>query len=307
MLSSFSYLALSKKYVRPSFEDSSKFEIVNGRHPVIENLLPATEKFIPNNLYMDINKSQIHLITGPNMAGKSTFLRQTGIIVLLAQIGCFVPADSALIGIVDRLFTRVGASDNLAGGESTFLVEMNEAANILNNASSRSLILFDEIGRGTATFDGLSIAWAIVEYLHNTKDISSRTLFATHYHELSVLEDKLDRLKNFHVQVREHDDQIVFLRKIVEGSGDKSYGIQVAKMAGLPNIIINRANEILKHKFENNDEIFETLADSKLIIDSPRREELNLLADEIKAININEITPIEALKILNDLKKKYNS
>ena len=307
VLSSFSYLALSKKYVRPSFEDSSKFEIVNGRHPVIENLLPATEKFIPNNLYMDINKSQIHLITGPNMAGKSTFLRQTGIIVLLAQIGCFVPADSALIGIVDRLFTRVGASDNLAGGESTFLVEMNEAANILNNASSRSLILFDEIGRGTATFDGLSIAWAIVEYLHNTKDISSRTLFATHYHELSVLEDKLDRLKNFHVQVREHNDQIIFLRKIVEGSGDKSYGIQVAKMAGLPDIIINRASEILKHKFENNDEIFETLADSKLIIDSPRREELNLLADEIKAININEITPIEALKILNDLKKKYNS
>ncbi len=256
---------------------------------------------------MDINKSQIHLITGPNMAGKSTFLRQTGIIVLLAQIGCFVPAYSALIGIVDRLFTRVGASDKLAGGESTFLVEMNEASNILNNASSRSLILFDEIGRGTATFDGLSIAWAIVEYLHNTEDISARTLFATHYHELSVLEDKLDRLKNFHVQVREHDDQIVFLRKIVEGSGDKSYGIQVAKMAGLPNIIINRANEILKHKFENNDEIFETLADSKLIIDSPRREELNFLADEIKAISINEITPIEALKILNDLKKKYNS
>ena len=307
VLSSFSYLALSKKYVRPSFEDSSKFEIVNGRHPVIENLLPATEKFIPNNLYMDINKSQIHLITGPNMAGKSTFLRQTGIIVLLAQIGCFVPADSALIGIVDRLFTRVGASDNLAGGESTFLVEMNEASNILNNASSRSLILFDEIGRGTATFDGLSIAWAIVEYLHNTKDISSRTLFATHYHELSVLEDKLDRLKNFHVQVREHDDQIVFLRKIVEGSGDKSYGIQVAKMAGLPNIIINRANEILKHKFENNDEIFETLADTKLLIDNPEKDEFNLLADEIKAINIDEITPIEALKILNDLKKKYNS
>ena len=307
VLSSFSYLALSKKYVRPFFEDSSKFDIVNGRHPVIENLLPATEKFIPNNLYMDIKKSQIHLITGPNMAGKSTFLRQTGIIVLLAQIGCFVPADSALIGIVDRLFTRVGASDNLAGGESTFLVEMNEAANILNNASSRSLILFDEIGRGTATFDGLSIAWAIVEYLHNTKDISARTLFATHYHELSVLEDKLDRLKNFHVQVREHNDQIIFLRKIVEGSGDKSYGIQVAKMAGLPDIIINRASEILKHKFENNDEIFETLADTKLLIDNPEKDEFNLLVDEIQAINIDEITPIEALKILNDIKKKYNS
>ncbi|MED5553779.1 MAG: DNA mismatch repair protein MutS, partial [Candidatus Neomarinimicrobiota bacterium] len=307
VLSSFSYLALSKKYVRPSFEDSSKFEIVNGRHPVIENLSPATVKFIPNNLYMDIKKSQIHLITGPNMAGKSTFLRQTGIIVLLAQIGCFVPADSALIGIVDRLFTRVGASDNLAGGESTFLVEMNEAANILNNASSRSLILFDEIGRGTATFDGLSIAWAIVEYLHNIKDISARTLFATHYHELSVLEDKLDRLKNFHVQVREHDDQIIFLRKIVEGSGDKSYGIQVAKMAGLPDIIINRASEILKHKFENNDEIFETLADTKLLIDNPEKDEFNLLVDEIQAINIDEITPIKALKILNDIKKKYNS
>ena len=307
VLSSFSYLALSKKYVRPFFEDSSKFDIVNGRHPVIENLLPATEKFIPNNLYMDIKKSQIHLITGPNMAGKSTFLRQTGIIVLLAQIGWFVPADSALIGIVDRLFTRVGASDNLAGGESTFLVEMNDAANILNNASSRSLILFDEIGRGTATFDGLSIAWAIVEYLHNTKDISARTLFATHYHELSVLEDKLDRLKNFHVLVREHNDQIIFLRKIVEGSGDKSYGIQVAKMAGLPDIIINRASEILKHKFENNDEIFETLADTKLLIDNPEKDEFNLLVDEIQAINIDEITPIEALKILNDIKKKYNS
>ena len=306
LLSSFSYLALSKNYVRPFFEDNPKLEIINGRHPVIENLLPVTEKFIPNDLNMDIETSQIHLITGPNMAGKSTFLRQTGIIILLAQIGSFVPASSAKIGIVDRLFTRVGASDNLAGGESSVLVEMNEAANILNNASSKSLILFDEIGRGTATFDGLSIAWAIVEYLHNNTNISARTLFATHYHELSVLEDKLDRLNNFHVQVREHGDQIIFLRKIVKGSGDKSYGIQVAKMAGLPNSIIQRAKEILIHKFENNDEIIETLINDNLLKDESQNNNLNFLADEINAINIDEITPMEALRILNDIKKKYS-
>ena len=292
--------------MRPSFEDNPKLEIINGRRPVIENLLPVTEKFIPNDLNMNIETSQIHLITGPNMAGKSTFLRQTGIIILLAQIGSFVPAGSAKIGIGDRLFTRVGASDNLAGGESTFLVEMNEAANILNNASSKSLILFDEIGRGTATFDGLSIAWAIVEYLHNNKNIPARTLFATHYHELSVLEDKLDRLNNFHVQVREHGDQIIFLRKIVKGSGDKSYGIQVAKMAGLPNSIIQRAKEILIHKFENNDEIIETLINDNLIKDESQNNNLNFLADEINAINIDEITPMEALRILNDIKKKYS-
>ena len=307
VLSSFSYLALSKNYIRPSLDENSTLKIISGRHPVIEDLLPATEKFIPNDLDMDIQKSQIHLITGPNMAGKSTFLRQTGIIVLLAQIGSFVPAKSAKIGLVDRLFTRVGASDNLAGGESTFLVEMNEAANILNNASSSSLILFDEVGRGTATFDGLSIAWAIVEYLHDTENISARTLFATHYHELSILENKLNRLKNFHVEVREHNDQIVFLRKIVEGSGDKSYGIQVAKMAGLPNSIITRAKEILTQKFENNDELIETLIDRNPIIGIKINDDLNLLIDEIQDLNIDEITPIEALKILNDIKKKYSN
>lgn len=306
LLSSFSYLAISKKYVRPSLLNSPKLEIINGRHAVIETLLPATEKFIPNDLSMDIEKSQIHLITGPNMAGKSTFLRQTGIIILLAQIGSFVPADSAKIGIVDRLFTRVGASDNLAGGESTFLVEMNEAANILNNASCHSLILFDEIGRGTATFDGLSIAWAIVEYLHNNKNISARTLFATHYHELAVLEDQLSCLENFHVKVREHADQIIFLRKIVKGSGDKSYGIQVAKMAGLPNSIIQRAKEILMHKFENNNEIIETLIDKNLLKDESQNNNLNFLADEISSVIVDEITPIEALRILNDIKKKYS-
>ena len=307
LLSSFSYLALSKNYIRPSLEKKSTLDIIGGRHPVIEDLLPATEKFIPNNLNMDIQKSQIHLITGPNMAGKSTFLRQTGIIVLLAQIGSFVPAKSAKIGLVDRLFTRVGASDNLAGGESTFLVEMNEAANILNNASSSSLILFDEVGRGTATFDGLSIAWAIVEHLHDTETISARTLFATHYHELSSLENKLNRLKNFHVEVKEHGDQIIFLRKIVEGPGDKSYGIQVAKMAGLPNSIINRAKEILTQKFENNDDLIETLIDNKTIIDNKINDELYLLIEEIQSLSIDEITPIEALKILDDIKKKYSN
>jgi len=306
VLSSFSYLALSKKYTRPSFSKNGKLEIINGRHPVIESLLPPTEKFIPNDLSMDIQHSQIHLITGPNMAGKSTYLRQTGIIVLLAQIGCFVPADSALIGIVDKLFTRVGASDNLAGGESTFLVEMNEAANIINNATSRSLILFDEVGRGTATFDGLSIAWAIVEYLHNTNNISARTLFATHYHELSVLEDQLLRLKNYHIAVKEHNDKIIFLRKIIEGSGDKSYGIQVAKMAGLPISIVNRAKEVLKQKFENNNQIFETLIDSNIKNNVNEDNDIKLFIDELKELNTDEITPIEALRILNDIKTKYN-
>ncbi|OUW80162.1 MAG: DNA mismatch repair protein MutS [bacterium TMED217] len=307
VMSSFSYLALSKNYIRPSLEEDSTLDIINGRHPVIEDLLPPTEKFIPNDLKMNIKTSQIHLITGPNMAGKSTFLRQTAIIVLLAQIGSFVPAKSAKIGIVDRLFTRVGASDNLAGGESTFLVEMNEAANILNNVSSSSLVLFDEVGRGTATFDGLSIAWAIVEHLHETENIAARTLFATHYHELSILENKLDRLNNFHVEVREHKDQIVFLRKIIKGSGDKSYGIQVAKMAGLPNSIIKRAKEILSQKFENNDELIETLIDDEPIIDNKIKDNFNLLIKEIQDIRIDEITPIEALTILNDIKKKYSN
>ena len=307
VLSSFSYLAISKKYTRPSFSKNGKLEIINGRHPVIENLLPPTEKFIPNDLSMDIQHSQIHLITGPNMAGKSTYLRQTGIIVLLAQIGCFVPADSATVGIVDKLFTRVGASDNLAGGESTFLVEMNEAANIINNATNRSLILFDEVGRGTATFDGLSIAWAIVEHLHNTDNIRARTLFATHYHELSVLEDKLLRLKNYHIAVEEYNDKIIFLRKIMEGSGNKSYGIQVAKMAGLPISIVKRAYEILKQKFENNNQIFETLAESSTTNDANDYIHQKIFMDEIKELNTDEITPIEALRILNDIKTKYNS
>lgn len=308
VLSSFAYLAILKNYTRPNINEKSVLKIINGRHPVIEDLLPATQKFIANDLSMDIKTSQIHLITGPNMAGKSTFLRQTGIIVLLAQIGSYVPAESAEVGIVDKLFTRVGASDNLAGGESTFLVEMNEAANILNNATERSLILFDEVGRGTATFDGLSIAWAIVEYLHEDDSINARTLFATHYHELSVLEDKLKRLQNFHVEVKEYDDKIIFLRKIIRGSGDKSYGIQVAKMAGLPPSVVSRAKEILIHKFDKNDQLIDNLVrdnegfSKHLDLD---RDVLKI-KNEIEALDLNQITPIEALSILNDIKKKYN-
>ena len=308
VLSSFAYLAILKNYTRPNINEKSVLKIINGRHPVIEDLLPATQKFIANDLSMDIKTSQIHLITGPNMAGKSTFLRQTGIIVLLAQIGSYVPAESAEVGIVDKLFTRVGASDNLAGGESTFLVEMNEAANILNNATERSLILFDEVGRGTATFDGLSIAWAIVEYLHEDDSINARTLFATHYHELSVLEDKLKRLQNFHVEVKEYDDKIIFLRKIISGSGDKSYGIQVAKMAGLPPSVVSRAKEILIHKFDKNDQLTDNLVrdnegfSKHLDLD---RDVLKM-KNEIEALDLNQITPIEALSILNDIKKKYN-
>lgn len=308
VLSSFAYLAILKNYTRPNINEKSVLKIINGRHPVIEDLLPATQKFIANDLSMDIKTSQIHLITGPNMAGKSTFLRQTGIIVLLAQIGSYVPAESAEVGIVDKLFTRVGASDNLAGGESTFLVEMNEAANILNNATERSLILFDEVGRGTATFDGLSIAWAIVEYLHEDDSINARTLFATHYHELSVLEDKLKRLQNFHVEVKEYDDKIIFLRKIIRGSGDKSYGIQVAKMAGLPPSVVSRAKEILIHKFDKNDQLTDNLVrdnegfSKHLDLD---RDVLKM-KNEIEALDLNQITPIEALSILNDIKKKYN-
>ena len=308
VLSSFAYLAILKNYTRPNINEKSVLKIINGRHPVIEDLLPATQKFIANDLSMDIKTSQIHLITGPNMAGKSTFLRQTGIIVLLAQIGSYVPAESAEVGIVDKLFTRVGASDNLAGGESTFLVEMNEAANILNNATERSLILFDEVGRGTATFDGLSIAWAIVEYLHEDDSINARTLFATHYHELSVLEDKLKRLQNFHVEVKEYDDKIIFLRKIISGSGDKSYGIQVAKMAGLPPSVVSRAKEILIHKFDKNDQLTDNLVrdnegfSKHLDLD---RDALKM-KNEIEALDLNQITPIEALSILNDIKKKYN-
>lgn len=244
-LQSFAEVSYRNQYARPVVNESDRLVIRKGRHPVVEQSLPAEEPFIPNDLQLDNRENQILIITGPNMAGKSMILRQTGLIVLMAQIGCFVPAESAEIGIVDKIFTRVGASDNLAAGESTFLVEMNEAANILNNATPRSLILLDEVGRGTSTFDGLSIAWSLAEYLHNQPAVAAKTLFATHYHELNELENLYERIRNYNVQVKEHDGKVIFLRKLVRGGADHSYGIQVAGMAGLPAVVIERAREIL--------------------------------------------------------------
>ena len=254
VLLTFAHLAIQNRYIKPRLSDSPYLKITDSRHPVVEQLLPSSEHFISNSIDLNTTTNQIHLITGPNMAGKSTYLRQIGLIVLMAQIGSFVPAKEAEIGIVDHLFTRVGASDNLAGGESTFLVEMIEASNIVHNATPKSLILLDEIGRGTATFDGLSLAWSITEYLHNNESVAARTLFATHYHELTKLDKTLERLENYHASVKESEDEIIFLKKILPGPGNKSYGIHVAKMAGLPQIILDRANEILLHHIKNSKE-----------------------------------------------------
>ena len=306
VLSNFAWVSISNKYTRPIFTKAGTIKIKAGRHPVVEQLLPATERFIPNDLSMNTEKSQIHLITGPNMAGKSTYLRQVGLIVLMAQIGCFVPAESAEIGIVDKLFTRVGASDNLAGGESTFLVEMNEAANILNNATEKSLILLDEIGRGTATYDGLSLAWAITEYLHQKKEVAARTLFATHYHELTDLENTLERLENHHIAVKEFGDKIVFLRQIMPGPGDKSYGIYVAQMAGLPNQVISRAKEILNFHLTNHPTDVKgenTVVENQISLFAAQESELK---KDLSNLDIMQISPLEAIKKLDELKKKHD-
>lgn len=307
VFTSFAHNAIENNYVKPEISIKPILNITGGRHPVVEKLLPITEKFIANDLNIDSNINQIHLLTGPNMAGKSTYLRQIGLITLLAHIGSFVPAKKAIIGIIDRLFTRVGASDNLAGGESTFLVEMNEASNILNNATNKSLILLDEIGRGTSTYDGLSLAWAIVEYLHESKGLSSRTIFATHYHELTDLEKTLERLENHHVEVKEHKDKIIFLRSIAKGICDKSYGINVAKMAGLPKSVIKRAKQILNYhlsqsKFKKSDGFKLNLEQVEIF-----EEKDNLIKEKILGIDINSLTPIEALVLLEDLKKTYDS
>ncbi|MDP6500249.1 MAG: DNA mismatch repair protein MutS [Candidatus Marinimicrobia bacterium] len=305
VLSTFSHLSIQKKYCKPSLVADAVLDIKDGRHPVVENLLPASDRFVGNDLKMNVNKSQIHLITGPNMAGKSTYLRQVGLIVLMAQVGCYVPAKKATIGIVDRLFTRVGASDNLAGGESTFLVEMIEAANILNNATAHSLILLDEIGRGTATFDGLSLAWSITEYLHNRDNVAARTLFATHYHELTELEHSLDRLENHHAAVKEFGDEIVFLKKIMSGPGDRSYGIHVAQMAGLPTSVISRAKDILSHHLESSDQ-------SGTSVSPPASKQISMFEQQeakfkkdLDEMDVNSMTPIQALQKLDELKKKH--
>ncbi|HEM48643.1 MAG TPA: DNA mismatch repair protein MutS, partial [Caldithrix sp.] len=305
--------AFENNYIRPVINNNTRLEIIAGRHPVVEKNLDPGEDFIANNVNLNPDGEQIWIITGPNMAGKSTFLRQVGLIVLMAQIGSFVPAEKAIIGIVDRIFTRVGASDQLALGESTFLVEMNETANILNNATERSLILLDEIGRGTSTFDGLSIAWAVAEYIHNDSKLKSKTLFATHYHELTELALLYPRVKNYNVSVEEWEDQVVFLRKIIPGGTDNSYGIYVAQMAGLPSALIERAREILSN-LESN----ELTPHSKKPRLAQRRtgrqvdqNQLSLFPDmaatkvksELESININEMTPLQALKKLDELKE----
>ena len=300
-------VALSHRWTKPELVEEPTIKLIESRHPVVESLLPVGEKFIANDLTLEASSDQILLITGPNMAGKSTYLRQIGLTVLLAQCGSFVPAQKARIGIVDRLFTRVGASDNLAGGESTFMVEMTEAANILNNATPRSLILFDEIGRGTATYDGLSLAWAITEYLHNTPEAASRTVFATHYHELTELETMLERGVNYNVAGKEFGDHIVFLRKIVPGPCDKSYGIHVALMAGLPQKVIGRASEILtgliQHRTPEKTETTHA-AESKDQLDFFSKKESEF-SKTLAQLDVNQMTPLEALKKLDELKSKY--
>ncbi len=307
---SFAETAEEYNYVKPKLSDSDEIFIRSGRHPVVERILPPTENFVPNDCRLNNTEEQIIILTGPNMAGKSVYLRQIGLLVLLAQTGSFIPAEEAEIGIVDRIYTRVGASDNISAGESTFLVEMQEAANILNNATNRSLILLDEIGRGTSTFDGISIAWALTEYLHENPKVAAKTLFATHYHELNEMAEIFPRIKNMRVEVKEYGEKVVFLHKVSEGSADHSYGIQVAQMAGLPIFVTNRAKEILNN-LEGKELTPYEVKKSKIAKFKQDKDQLNLfefqddkLRKEISDIPIDAITPIEALNKLNELKKK---
>lgn len=312
-LLSFANVAKENNYIRPVIEDSDVLDIRQGRHPVIEKQLPIGEKYITNDVMLDNATQQIIIITGPNMAGKSALLRQTALITLLAQIGSFVPAESAHIGLVDKIFTRVGASDNISVGESTFMVEMNEASDILNNVSSRSLILFDELGRGTSTYDGISIAWAIVEYIHEHPKAKARTLFATHYHELNEMEKSFKRIKNYNVSVKEVDNKVIFLRKLERGGSEHSFGIHVAKMAGMPKSIVKRANEILKQLESDNRqqgisgkplaEVSENRGGMQLSFFQLDDPVLCQIRDEILNLDVNNLTPIEALNKLNDIKK----
>ncbi len=311
-LLSFSCTAADNRYVRPEINESDVIDIKDGRHPVIEKMLPIDEPYITNDVYLDNNEQQLIVITGPNMSGKSALLRQTALIVLLAQIGSFVPAESARIGLVDKIFTRVGASDNISLGESTFMVEMHEAASILNNLSPRSLILLDEIGRGTSTYDGISIAWAMAEYIHEHPSAKAKTLFATHYHELNEMEKSFKRIKNYNVSVKELDDKVIFLRKLKRGGSEHSFGIHVAQMAGMPKSVVSRANEILKdlEKSEQKDSLAkpvgeiaqhrEGLQTTIFQLDDPV---LKQIRDEINNLDINNLTPVEALNKLNEIKK----
>ena len=307
-LASFSNLSISKNYVRPDINDSFEIEIINGKHPVIESQLPIDKPYIPNSISLNKEKQQIIMITGPNMSGKSAILRQTAIICLLAQIGCFVPAEKLKMGIIDKIFTRVGASDNISMGESTFMVEMNETALILNNISERSLILLDEIGRGTSTYDGISIAWAISEYLHHHKS-KPKTLFATHYHELNQMADSFERIKNFNVSIKEENNQILFLRKLIPGSSEHSFGIHVAKMAGMPKDVLDKANDMLKqleHSRSSKELTVNAISPQLQFFDinDPLLEEVR---KELDDLNLDELTPIEAMLKLNELKRKINN
>ena len=307
VLCSFAEVSNAQAFVRPAVDDGLAIDIEAGRHPVIETLLPSGS-FVPNDVTVDGGGDQILIITGPNMAGKSTILRLTGLVVLLAQVGCFVPAAKARIGIADRIFTRVGASDNLARGESTFLVEMNEAANILNNATARSLVLLDEIGRGTSTFDGLSIAWAMTEYLHNS-DVRPRTLFATHYHELTELEELLPRVRNFSIAVKERGEDIVFLHTLVPGGCDHSYGIQVAKLAGMPGALIESAQQVLRRLEKNDLSLVQSAARRSQKVNGQislfeTRTEPHPVLKALSALPIDEMTPVEALVQLETLKRE---
>ena len=311
-LLSFAKVSEENRYVRPEINDTEVLEIHQGRHPVIERQLPLGESYVANDVYLDSSKQQIMIITGPNMSGKSALLRQTALITLMAQMGCFVPVESAKIGVVDKIFTRVGASDNISLGESTFMVEMSEAASILNNLSSRSLVLFDELGRGTSTYDGISIAWAIVEYIHEHPAHKAKTLFATHYHELNEMEKSFSRVKNYNVSVKEVDNKVIFLRKLVRGGSEHSFGIHVAKMAGMPQSIVKRAEQILKQLETDNrqsdiskpvDKIAQHREGYQLTffqLDDPVLEQIR---DEIKNLDINNLTPIEALNKLNEIKR----
>ena len=313
-LLSFANAARANKYIRPVVADDDILDIKQGRHPVIEKQLPAGEKYIANDVYLDTETQQIIIITGPNMAGKSALLRQTALITLMAQIGCFVPAESAHIGLVDKIFTRVGASDNISVGESTFMVEMNEAADILNNLSPRSLVLFDELGRGTSTYDGISIAWAIVEHIHEHKRARARTLFATHYHELNDMDESFPRIKNYNVSVKEVDNKVIFLRKLERGGSEHSFGIHVAKMAGMPKTIVKRADEIL-HQLEKENRQEGMSSHHKVEPKTVHQDGVQLsffqlddpilcqIRDEILNLDVNNLTPLEALNKLNDIKK----
>ena len=321
VFASLATVAEQNNYCRPKLNEKGLIDIKDGRHPVVERMI-QNEMFVANDTYLDNGSNRVSIITGPNMAGKSTYMRQSALIVLMAQIGSFVPAKSAKIGIVDRIFTRVGASDDLASGQSTFMVEMSEVANILRNATSNSLLILDEIGRGTSTFDGLSIAWAVVEHISNPRLLGAKTLFATHYHELTELEGKLNSVNNYCIAVKEKGDDIVFLRKIVKGGADKSYGIQVAKLAGVPDNVIERAKEIVE-ELSNNDitEIVQNISAegsskrSKPKLDEVDLEQISLLdtmdndtiLNELKELDLSQMTPIEAMNKLYELQNKVKN